>query len=320
MPDFSIVIPVYNAEKTLQRCLDSLLVQTYGDFDVHMVENGSTDSSAEICRAYESRDPRFVLHIIKENKGPSVARNIGIDCSAGKHIAFIDSDDYVTENYLEELKTGFENADVVFIGYSQVAEDETVIREVIPDLSENNTYCDNILQLYAQDAFGYTWVKAFKADVIGNCRFSQQLNLMEDEVFACEILTEPRKITVVTQPVYNYVTGNPGSLMSRTHSDYCKKLDVVYRAWINLLNSYGNKEQALVKMANSYVNKCMYYIYEREVDVKEFCNQLADSMFFESADIETEFVQCVKNRNHKKLSRMKWFYNLKNKSARLLKR
>ena len=320
MPDFSIVIPVYNAEKTLHRCLDSLLTQTYSYFEVHMIENGSTDSSADICREYASKDPRFVLHSLKENGGPSVARNIGIDCSAGKFIAFIDSDDYVQADYLESLLKGFETAEVVFLGYNQVDNYGNIIKTCIPYRKDKDSYHNQLIHLHSQDNFGYTWVKAFRRDVIGKHRFSQQLNLMEDELFVCEILTTPRKIAVVSKPIYNYVTGNTSSLMGRTHPDYCRKVDIVYKAWCNLLENYANKKETLSYMADGYVNRCMYYCYERNVDIKEFCGQLAESTFFAVSAIENRFTQSVKNKKYKQLYIMKSFYNIKNKLARLLKR
>ena len=116
MPTFSIIVPVYNAEKTLYKCLDSLCAQTYEDFEVHLVENGSGDSSRSICREFAQKDPRFQLHVSEQNCGPSGARNIGLDHARGTYIAFLDSDDYVEEAYLRELHQAFENADVVFFG------------------------------------------------------------------------------------------------------------------------------------------------------------------------------------------------------------
>ena len=89
MPTFSIIIPVYNAEKTLRRCLDSLLAQSFRDFEVLMVENGSMDGSNALCREYAANDPRFVLYASRENRGPSGARNSGLDHAKGIYTAFL---------------------------------------------------------------------------------------------------------------------------------------------------------------------------------------------------------------------------------------
>lgn len=320
MPTFSIIVPVYNAEKTLHRCLDSLSAQSYTDFEVCMVENGSRDSSRAICREYAEKDPRFLLHVSEENCGPSGARNIGLDHAQGTYIAFLDSDDYVQPDYLETLHQAFENADVVFFGYFQVSTDGRLLRDHIPTAKENSGYYETLLQLSKQDMFGYTWIKAFRREVIGEHRFSRELNLLEDEVFACEVLTQPCRIAVVPKAILNYVTGNAGSLIGRTHPDYCRKVDAAYHAWESLLEPYEKKDEALKQMANAHVSRCMYYGFERDVDIKDFFEDLAEAKFFSDTTLTSEFVTCVKNCDFKKLARIRASYRLKNKIAKLLKR
>ena len=98
----SVIVPIYNVEKYLRTCLNSLLEQTYENFEVLMINDGSTDSSATICQEYAERDSRFV-YFEKENGGLASARNFGIDHSKGMYISFIDSDDWVVETYLLDL-------------------------------------------------------------------------------------------------------------------------------------------------------------------------------------------------------------------------
>ena len=149
MPTFSIIVPVYNAEKTLHRCLDSLRTQTYTDFEVCMVENGSQDSSRAICREYAEKDSRFLLYVSEENCGPSGARNIGLDHARGNYIAFLDSDDYVEPDYLEMLHQSFENADVVFFGYHQVSTDDQPLGDHIPEVKDYSDYCEKLAGIFA---------------------------------------------------------------------------------------------------------------------------------------------------------------------------
>ena len=320
MPTFSIIVPVYNAEKTLHRCLDSLLAQTYQDFEVHMIENGSRDGSRTICQEYAKKDPRFLLHASDVNSGPSGARNIGLDHACGSYVAFLDSDDYVEPEYLLELYKAFENADVVFFGYHQVTTEGRSLGNHIPAVEETADYYDTLLGLSKQDLFGYTWIKSFRREVIGAHRFSEALNLLEDEVFACEVLTKRCRVAVVPKALLNYVTGNPGSLIGRTHPDYCVKVDAAYKAWKGLLDPCRKKEEALRQMANAHVNRCMYYGFERKVDVRDFFGQLMETAFFADATTESAFVACVRQRKFKRLSCMRASYQLKNKLAKLLKR
>lgn len=320
MPVFSIIVPIYNAEKTLGRCLDSLRVQKYQDFEVLMIENGSVDSSNAICKEYAEKDSRFNLYSCKENKGPSGARNIGLNSARGTYITFLDSDDYIDPEYLEVLLAAFRNSDVVFFGYHQISMDGAFLGDHIPQISGDMDYYEILIKLYEQDLFGYTWIKAFRRDAIGNHRFSHQLNLMEDEVFTCEVLTNPKQIKVISETILNYVTGNKGSLVGRSHQDYCYKVDMAYNAWKKLLQPYEKRDKVLAQMANAHVRRCMYYGFERDVDFKKFINELSTSNFFIDSTLNNEFTVCVKYQNIRKLSKMRTWYRTKMIIAKLLRR
>ena len=109
-PKISIIIPVYNAEKYVGACIESLLAQSFSDFECILVNDGSTDGSSAVCREYAKKDPR-VIHIDQENQGVCGARNTGLDAARGETITFVDSDDWMDENgleilYNEYLRTG----------------------------------------------------------------------------------------------------------------------------------------------------------------------------------------------------------------------
>lgn len=320
MPTFSIIVPVYNAEKTLHKCLESLQAQRFTDFDVHMVENGSTDSSQSICQEFANSDPRFVLHVSESNCGPSGARNIGLDHAGGCYIAFLDSDDYVEPEYLETLCDSLEEHDVAFFGYHQRGMDGKLIADRIPDILDSTNYYDILLYLYKQDMFGYTWIKAFRREIIGKHRFSQKLNLLEDEVFACEVLAQPCRVAIIPKAIHNYITGNAGSLIGRTHQDYCRKVDIAYNAWKKLLENYDNKDIVLEQMANAHVNRCMYYGFERDVNMNKFIENLMGCSFLSAVTLENEFITCLKSKDIKKISIMRFLYRSKDRLSKLLKR
>ncbi len=116
MKDYvSIIVPIYNAEKTLARCLTSIINQTYKKIELILVNDGSTDSSRTICDKY--RDNQSVVVIDKINGGVSSARNVGLDCATGEYILFVDSDDYLEKNMLEMILPNLKGADIVFSGY-----------------------------------------------------------------------------------------------------------------------------------------------------------------------------------------------------------
>ena len=120
MSKVSIIIPVYNAEKTLCRCLDSLVAQTYEDIEIILVNDVSVDSRRNICETYKDKFSHISL-INQKNAGPATARNVGIDCASGKYISFVDADDYVECNMIEEMVRAAEtsHAEMVICGYNQ---------------------------------------------------------------------------------------------------------------------------------------------------------------------------------------------------------
>ena len=115
----SIIVPIYNVEKYLRQCLDSIMNQTYRNFECLLINDGSSDNSEDICREYVSKDSRF-RYFEKENGGVSSARNLGIEHSKGEYITFIDSDDWVDSDYLEVLYNSLvdERADIAISTYS----------------------------------------------------------------------------------------------------------------------------------------------------------------------------------------------------------
>ena len=126
MKKISVIIPVYNAEKTIRRCLESIMSSEYEEYEVVVVDDGSTDNSASILFEYANRDRRVKI-INQPNSGPSIARNKGLELAEGEIIAFVDSDDYVRNDYLDQLEKVFreQRADVVFFEFHRVTPDGT---------------------------------------------------------------------------------------------------------------------------------------------------------------------------------------------------
>lgn len=317
MSAFSVIIPIYNAEKSLRKCLESLRLQTEPDFEILMVENGSSDSSNAICREYAAADRRFRLVQMSRNSGPSGARNAGLDRAEGRWLAFVDSDDYVEPVFLEHLRREFEQtgADAVFFGYRQYSLGGDFLGEHIPQCTQPDGP-PRWSELRRQDLFGYTWIKAFRRETVGSCRFSRSLNLMEDEVFACEVLAQGCKTTVLPEPMYNYITGDPGSLMGRTHPDYCRKADIAYQAWKRILSDPAE----LAELANGHVLRSMYYGFERDVDPDAFFRDLAATEYFQDCTLDDKFCVHLRTGQFKKVRAMRSAYRLKQAAARLLKK
>lgn len=187
----SIIVPVYNTEKYLHRCVDSILEQTYTDFELLLINDGSTDSSGAICDEYAMRDSRVrVFH--KENGGVSSARNLGLDNANGEWIAFVDSDDYVfpiwLENY-EELYKKY-STDLICQGFQTDRPLNVTLKDTTYGISNIGTTIDVIEKLLHNNILGFCWNKLFQSNIINTnkLRFRENVSLKEDEIFAIEYM------------------------------------------------------------------------------------------------------------------------------------
>lgn len=318
MVDFSFIIPVYNAEKTINRCLDSIKAQQHDNFEVIIMDDGSSDGSYEKCMRYQIEDQRFrVYH--QENAGPSAARNRCFDYVNGAWICFVDSDDTINEHYLDSLydKIKTENSEIIFFGYRQIDIEGKTVELKLPD-SETCGYYETLVELSSKDMFGYTWIKSFRRDAIGDIRFDEKLNLFEDEVFTCRVLVNCRKVSIVNESIYDYYIDSVDALTRRTHQDYCRKCNEVYLAWEELLNGCATASAVLVKKANSFVERCKYYGFERPVIIKEFYSDLAETSYFALSDHSNNFRKYVLNHNYTMLRIEKLVYNFKITLAKMI--
>lgn len=209
----SIIIPVYNSEKYLYECLDSVLNQNFTDFEVLLINDGSTDNSGQICDDYAAKDARFkVFH--KENGGVSTARNLGLDHAKGEWIAFMDSDDQLKEKYIEELlnSTLYDSVDLVVQGYTAISVDKKRKVSFGNDIVLSNDY----IKLFEEKEifkYGYPFSKLFKNQIIreNKLRFPERYSFAEDLSFFLAYLSYCKQIKFDEKYNYYYVS-HPNSL------------------------------------------------------------------------------------------------------------
>lgn len=215
----SVIVPIYNVEKYLNRCLDSIKNQTYTDFEVLMIDDGSTDRSQEIARNYQN-DTRFKL-FIQTNQGQGAARNLGLDNIKGDYICFIDSDDYVEEKYLEILFNALimNDADISQCGVMRVWEDG---RKVNLGFQDNNEDVYTDIKGYIQTAPFSFWNKIYKAELFDGLRFPAGIKF-EDFALAPQVYSRAKKIVSVPDRLYNYLWRNNSTTTSvRVQPDILK--------------------------------------------------------------------------------------------------
>lgn len=217
-PVISIIIPVYNVENYLRKCLDSIIAQTFTQWECILIDDGSLDSSGSICDEYVAAETRFkVIH--KKNEGVSSARNAGLNYANGEYICFIDSDDWVGEQYLSNLYNAIENNKVDFVisGHNRIDSDGSKDSfQYDDDIISRNRY-DDIFLKHNLQKHGSPWSKLFKKELIGSLRFNPDIHLGEDIIFLYNYILNTRKISFLSCSDYNYVYRS-GSLTMRLNS------------------------------------------------------------------------------------------------------
>jgi len=215
MSKVSIIIPVYNAEKTLCRCLDSLVVQTYEDVEIILVNDGSVDSSRNICETYRDKYSQIIL-INQENAGPATARNVGIDSASGKYISFVDADDYVECGMIEEMVNAAEtnHAEMVICGYDQEHSGVIVKHEYKYDAGlyvgegARKIAIDLISDVSAKRIPPYSPVRMILKDVLENpqIRYAKGMIRSEDYYFFVQLHFRIKRLYLLgDKPLYHYI-------------------------------------------------------------------------------------------------------------------
>lgn len=202
-PTISVIIPVYNAEKYVSRCISSVKAQTFSDWQMILVDDGSKDKSLEICQKYAGADNR--IHVIhQENVGPGIARNVGLDYAKGKYVVFIDSDDYIEKEYFQLLSEHDE--DVVYIDVRNVDEDGCVLKEEYMS-SNKGLSLDSILRRQMTGNISWGGVrKCLKIKVIqeNNIKYTNH-KIGEEAIYSFQALWYAKSVAFIEQPLYNYV-------------------------------------------------------------------------------------------------------------------
>lgn len=252
MPIISIIMPVYNGAQYIKKSIDIILKQTFKNFELILVNDGSTDNSEEICNGYVELDKRIRV-INKENGGAWSARNKGIDIAKGKYIMFLDCDDWYEDNLLEEMYETIQSNDVdlVICGQTDVIVDEknNVIKYEKTSLEahyykSNDEILDNYIYLRQKGIGDVLWNKIYKAEIIKkfNLKF-QNFRRGEDTVFNTSYYEKINKCVVLDKTLYYYRVESSNPVWLKYSKDYYDVLNQENEAIINKLKNWGRYDK-----------------------------------------------------------------------------
>ena len=211
---YSLIVPLYNREDTIRACLDSLLSQTISDYEIIIVDDGSTDNSGKIADEYAQNHEKIkVIH--KQNGGASSARNVGIDNASGEYILFPDSDDKYEKNLLDEVDKFYGN-DLIVFGYNTVYSKVVEKTQIVDNfITTNEESIQKILmRIDSTGAFNVPWNKAYKKQLIGELRFENYMQ-SEDLIFNCAYYKKVSSVALLDEVLYNYIRQEDVSLATK---------------------------------------------------------------------------------------------------------
>ena len=234
----SVIVPIYNVEKYLERCVNSILNQTYKNIEIILVDDGSPDKCPQICDEYKNMDSRVkVIH--KENGGLSDARNYGLSIATGKYVSFVDSDDYIHEETYEKMIKALElqNADIVSCGINHVYDNKIESINIEQKIYDDESAIENLI--IGKNLNQTVWNKIYKKNVIDNILFEKG-KINEDDFWTYKVFSNSKKIITLNDCLYYYVH-RESSIMGQGYS--IKNLDGLearYKQYEFMKDNYPN--------------------------------------------------------------------------------
>lgn len=253
MNKVSVIVPIYNSESTIKRCVDSIINQTYHNIEILLINDGSTDNSLNIISDYSKRDSRIIV-IDKKNEGVSKTKNLGIKKATSEFIMFVDSDDYINLDSIEKLisfqkKNKF---DIIKFHYNNYIDNKLYNTELkYPryfNLNSKAKVKDFKNKLLSGEIPGYMQLLLIRRESLGNLCINENINFLEDLSFYLEMLNKNLKIGILNERLYNYVNNKNGITFSLSTNKIVTRLD-------SILLYY---EYAISQVEDDYQRKLVY--------------------------------------------------------------
>ena len=267
MAEVSIIVPVYQVENYIRQCVDSILEQTFTDFELILVDDGSKDRSGQICDEYARIDERVkVIH--QDNCGVATARNHAIDSASGNYLCFVDADDWIENTMVEKCIAKIEKYDADVLRHGHVMElwnaDKCVGQEKknVPDFVEefpHNQIAKN-MEKFWENCSNYVWNYFFRKEAIGSLRFPD-IKISEDHIFVLNVLEQCEKICILSDSVYHYCM-RMGSCANRWQEEGIECQMKMIQACHHFMNCFEMESERKRKLlSNMILSAYAYTIY-----------------------------------------------------------
>ena len=267
--DLSIIIPAYNCEKYIEKCIKSIIEQKSDLVEIIIINDGSTDKTQQICKNFAQKHNNIKL-INQQNRGVSYSRNIGIQNSNGKYVMFVDADDYLVENSVEAvLKLLTEDVDVLRCSYVVNSKKEEIFTETIFD----------IYKFFQKTNQNVVWGQVIKRELLNDIKFNENLIYGEDELFNCQLYNKCKSIKYIDTVLYNY-RQNVDSV-SRDYKNYKvkSKIENLIYVFNEIMSQYEDNDLIKLienKFVGEIVPQIMMLTFDKAVSKKEVLKQFEE--------------------------------------------
>ncbi len=307
----SVIVPVYNAEKYLKECVESLINQTYINLEIILINDGSTDNSIQICNEYADYDSRIIV-VDKLNEGVSKTRNLGIEIAKGDFITFVDSDDYIDLSMYEKLmiKAETENSDMVFCGYNYFKNGKIIpVNEPQLQLTvTDESYLKNFFVLGENRVMGSSCRQMTKSNLVKECRFNSEICFAEDLVFIISLLKHAKNISVIDEKLYFYRVLS-GVEHKYADEKYVRSHILLGEIFYKQLKDMGQDRLAEFMLYQEFIGVWHCYIFNKKNDLNLKKRLKNDRQIFQ---MKTKkglqiYVEDETNKKHKLLGKLVYF-------------
>ena len=264
----SVIMPVYNAEKHINKSIKSVLDQSYTDFELIIIDDGSTDSSGKLCDNYAVSDSRIkVIH--QDNGGVSKARNTGMEVAKGKYILFLDADDEMDPNLMEDNMKLINklNPDVLIFSFRYILSDRSVdnrIKQEEPFFGDNKKFFKERLETVVEnELMNAPWNKIIRSELIkqNKVRFDERFSIFEDAMFSVSVCTCAKTICVNSDIYHSYYIWETGSLRTKWTDSRFLAIKELYKLEKNYCNKFENNLDQLILFSKIFNKSIFFYMY-----------------------------------------------------------
>lgn len=263
----TVIIPVYNVEKYIHKCIESVISQTYKNIEIILIDDGSIDNSGIICDEYMKKDSRIrVIH--KENKGVSNARNSGIELANGKYVTFVDSDDYLSSKYIEVLYECMINNNVDLV----ISNGIDIYENRICNKNENKhdilmTRDECLRELLTEKNFSHVcWGNLYKKEFLEECYFNSDYRIAEDLDFLYNYISKSKKVYFTSKKTYYWVIRNTSAI----HLPYSEKWNDELNICASIIErNYGKKNDLYSHSIGKYIRANVNQAHRFNLDRKQ---------------------------------------------------